>query len=79
MAGEAGELCNVVKKLNRERDGLPGNRLTADELRAELRKEIADVYLYLDLLAQREGIDMAEAIREKFNEVSEKNGFPDRL
>ena len=31
------------------------------------------------LLAQRERIDLAAAIRDKFNEVSERNGFPERL
>lgn len=79
LAGEAGELCNVVKKLNRVRDGLVGNTVSEEELRVELRKEIADVYLYLDLIAQREGINLAEAVREKFNEVSVKNGFPEML
>lgn len=79
MAGEAGELCNVVKKLNRVRDGLPGNTATPLELRKELIKEIADVYLYLDLLAQSEDIDLFQAVKSKFNEVSIKHGFPERL
>lgn len=70
--GELGEAANVAKKLNRARDGIPGNTLSEEELRVELRKEIADVFIYLDLLAQSEGIDLAEAVVSKFNETSEK-------
>lgn len=79
MVGEAGELCNVVKKLNRVEEGLTGNKETEGELRAMLLKEIADVAIYLDLLAASQGIELAEAIVWKFNEVSERNGFPERL
>lgn len=77
--GELGEAANVVKKLNRERDGLAGNDKSADELRAMLGKELADTAIYLDLLAEAAGVDLAQAITDKFNEVSVRNGFPDRL
>ena len=79
MAGEVGELGNVIKKLNRARDGLPGNSLAPDELREMAKKEIADVYIYLDLLAQAMNVDLSSAVREKFNEVSDRNGFPEKL
>lgn len=79
LAGEVGELCDVVKKLNRARDGLRGNKLTPEELNVELAKEIADVFIYLDLLARAAHVDLYAAIRDKFNEVSERNGFPERL
>lgn len=79
MAGEAGEACNIVKKLNRERDGIIGNTKSVDALRADLADEIADTLIYLDLLAAREGIDLAEAVITKFNTVSEKYKFPERL
>ena len=79
LAGEVGELCNVVKKMNRERDGLTGNKETNTQLAAMCADEIADVYLYLDLFAQRMGIDLAEAIKNKFNATSERVGFPERL
>lgn len=79
MAGEVGEVCNVVKKLNRERDGLVGNTVAEDELRSALAAELADTLIYLDLLAARAGIDLAAAVVAKFNKVSEKNGFPERL
>jgi len=79
LSGEVGELGNVIKKLNRNRDGLPGNKETPAELWAMLPKECADVVLYLDLLAQRVGFDLMIAVRDKFNETSQRLGFPERL
>lgn len=78
-SGEMGELGGDIKCLNRCRDGLPGNKKTEAEIRANIPKEIADVIFYLDLLAAREGIDLSAAIRQKFNEVSERVGFPEKL
>lgn len=78
-AGEMGEALNVVKKLNRERDGIAGNTSSVEELKAQLADEIADVAIYLDIMAASEGIDLAEAIARKFNRTSEKVGFPERL
>lgn len=68
MIGEAGEACNAVKKIKR-----------GDGTEAELAKELADVVIYADLLAARAGIDLGKAVREKFNEVSERRGVPHRL
>lgn len=79
LAGEVGEAGNVIKKLNRVRDGMIGNKETPEDLRAALGKELADCYLYLDLLAQAAGVNLADAICKKFNEVSVRNGFPERL
>lgn len=81
MAGEAGEVCNAVKKMRRIECGIQqakGPR-TLDEAIAEIAKEIGDTYLYLDLLAQRLGINMESAVRQTFNRVSEREGFPQRL
>ncbi|MGB1560766.1 MAG: DUF1566 domain-containing protein [Sinimarinibacterium flocculans] len=81
MAGEAGEVCNAVKKLRRIQCGLQqakGPR-TLDEARGEISKEIGDTYLYLDLLAARLGLRIEDCIRETFNRVSEREGFPQRL
>ena len=79
LAGETGELCNIIKKLNRYRDKLIGNREPISELRAELANEIADVFIYLQILSESERIDLYTAIKAKFNAVSEKHGFPERL
>lgn len=72
--GELGEASNVAKKLNRVRDGIPGNRELPEELIDMLADEIADTFIYLDLLAQSQGIDLADAVIDKFNRTSEKIG-----
>lgn len=42
-----------------------------------LASEIADITIYLDLLAQKNGIDIDEAVKEKFNQVSDEMGCPE--
>ena len=83
MQGEAGEAGNVVKKLRRIDLALWGNRKEGDTNReallAKLAAEIADTYLYLDLLATYYGVDIEQAIIAKFNKISVEAGFPERL
>lgn len=85
MAGEAGEVCNAVKKLRRIEDEIanisePNRQIsTRAEAHKKIGEEIADTLIYLDLLAQRVGVDLAAAVIAKYNAVSEKYGFPDRL
>lgn len=77
--GELGEAANIVKKLNRCRDGVPGNTQSEAELRDALADEIADTIVYLDLLAQALGIDLGTAVVCKFNRTSAKLGMPYRI
>lgn len=79
--GELGEACNVAKKLNRLRDGLQGNKIGEDGyvLKQKLADELADTVIYLDLVAQTMGLTLEDCIRNKFNAVSEREGFPERL
>lgn len=77
--GELGEAANVVKKLNRVRDGIPCNKETEAELWAKLREEIADVFIYLDLFASSLGFEMRDIVRAKFNAKSEDIGYPERI
>ena len=80
MCGEAGEAANVVKKWRRHQTGTSTPRdPSVYELRDALADEIADVFLYLNLLAVKADIDMDAAIARKFNVVSERQGFPRRL
>ena len=76
VLGELGEAANVAKKLNRVRDGIPGNKETPDELRDKLRKEIGDAFVYLDLLAQAHGFSICDAAIEVFNAKSREIGYP---
>jgi NTP pyrophosphatase (non-canonical NTP hydrolase) len=75
LAGEVGEACNVIKKLDRERMGIKGSRDTV----AHLAEELADVVICVDLIAAAAGINLDEAIRDKFNATSEKHGFKTRF
>lgn len=70
LAGEVGEACNIIKKARRGDGPLDTNAL-ADEL--------ADALTYLDLLAARAGIDLAEALVRKFNVVSARTLSPIKL
>lgn len=69
LAGEVGELCNFIKKMRRGDTVDPG----------DVEKELADVAIYLDLLAQRLGVNLGDAIIAKFNQSSRKIGSPVRL
>jgi NTP pyrophosphatase (non-canonical NTP hydrolase) len=71
LAGETGEACNIIKKLDREVLGLIGSR--ADP--RALAEELADVIICVDLIAMRLGLDMAEAVKNKFNKTSEQRGL----
>jgi NTP pyrophosphatase (non-canonical NTP hydrolase) len=64
LAGEVGEACNLIKKLRR------GEVVNKDDI----AKELADVVIYSDLLAVQFGIDLGQAVRDKFNEVSARVG-----
>lgn len=79
VAGELGEAANIAKKLNRVRDGIPGNTASEGALRVALREETADVFIYLDLLAQSQGFRLEDAVREKFDATSARIGYPARL
>lgn len=80
MAGEAGEACNVVKKIRRADHGAASPRDPARALLLQqLGAELADTVIYLDLLAQHYGLDLAGHVVAKFNIVSEREGFPERL
>ena len=81
MAGECGEVCNVIKKIRRRETNPDWS--TADgeiNLESQVADELADLVIYADLLAARLGIDLGNAIVHKFNEVSHKQwkgaGYP---
>ena len=79
MAGECGEACNVIKKLNRKRDSIKEKDPSYFLLRQQLAEEIADTVTYAFILAARCGFDMEDIVTKKFNAVSEKHGFSQQL
>ncbi|WP_372394008.1 MazG-like family protein (plasmid) [Azospirillum sp. HJ39] len=72
VAGETGELANLLKKVRR-------GDLSLEEARPSIAKELADVVTYLDLLAMQCGVNLGQATIDKFNEVSARVGSPIRL
>jgi len=72
LAGEVGEACNIVKKIRRGDKTFfeKGKERPLDK--KALADELADVVIYADLLAAAAGIDLGQAIQDKFNEVSDK-------
>lgn len=74
LVGELGEAANVAKKLNRVRDGIAGNKEAEQELVRNLGRELADTFIYLDLLVQSRGMSMAEIVAQTFNAKSDELG-----
>lgn len=75
LAGEAGEAANFGKKLRRRGP----DAVKHEERKKELAKELADVVLYADLCAAYLGVDLAQAVVDKFNEVSDRHGIDMKL
>ena len=89
MQGEAGECGNFIKKLRRLETGTAFPKRGVDDLDENILAkkaglEIADTVIYADLLAQElqrkyGGYPLEELITTKFNAVSRREGFPERL
>jgi NTP pyrophosphatase (non-canonical NTP hydrolase) len=82
LAGEVGELCNMIKKMPRvERGGVDGgSSYTAKDITKERHiEEIGGIAIYLDLLASLLDISLEEAIVDTFNSKSEKYGFREKI
>lgn len=86
MVGEAGEACNAGKKLRRIEEQIanlnddPARQLSDQEKALDkIAEELADTVTYCDLVAQRIGRNLEAEIIKKFNQVSERYGFPERL
>lgn len=65
IAGESGEMCNLIKKV------LRGN-FTLEEKRQEILKELADIICYCDLAMSNLNADTGQEVLKKFNEVSKR-------
>lgn len=77
MAGEVGEACNITKKMDRVLDKIHGNRnddATLEMLSEKLKREIGDVVVYADLLAQHMNFRLEDCVRTAFNEKSQEIG-----
>lgn len=72
VMGELGEAANLNKKVDR-------GDLSMDEARQLIADELADVQIYLDILAYQCGVDLGKATRDKWNRTSAKVGCDIRI
>lgn len=72
VVGEIGEYANLHKKYVR-------GDIDEDVFKFNAGKELADVQIYLDILAFQLGIDLGKVTMDKFNEVSVRVGSPVRV
>ncbi len=69
VIGELGEYANLRKKVER-------GDFTLAKVKEKLGSELADVVIYLDLLAFRLGIDLGQAIMDTWNKKAADLGIP---
>jgi NTP pyrophosphatase (non-canonical NTP hydrolase) len=69
VVGELGEYANLRKKVER-------GDFTFEEAKPMLADELADVIIYLDILAEQLGIDLSMAVMHKWNKTAIKVGCP---
>lgn len=79
LAGEVGELCGAVKEYDRKSTGAADKGMSWSEIQESIAEEIADVISYALLVAERADIDALRAFEGKFNAVSAKRGFPEKV
>ncbi|MCE9618451.1 MAG: hypothetical protein K8R92_00900 [Planctomycetes bacterium] len=82
FGGEAGEALNAGKKHRRilssiqQHGNVPAGLQDAEE---KIMEELADAVIYADLCAARLGKSLGEAVVKKFNAISVREGFPERI
>jgi NTP pyrophosphatase (non-canonical NTP hydrolase) len=72
LTGEVGEAANIIKKTLR-------GDFTLEQARTDIGKELADIQIYLAIVAIVLGIDLGDGTVEKFNEVCVRRGLDMRL
>ena len=71
VLGELGELANLEKKIKRGDFDMDDPAVHA-RVQGDVAREFADIVTYLDIYAMQRGVDLGEATRVKFNEVSRR-------
>lgn len=79
LAGEAGELCNVIKKLARVRLEIVGTTEGEGRLSEMVSDEIGDVVICATLIANHLNLSLEECVVNKFNKTSLKHDLKARL
>jgi NTP pyrophosphatase (non-canonical NTP hydrolase) len=69
LAGEAGEVANIVKKIQRDF----GGEIT-DEIRIKLKDELGDVLWYISACADELGLTLAEIADYNVAKLAKRHG-----
>jgi NTP pyrophosphatase (non-canonical NTP hydrolase) len=68
LAGEAGEVANIVKKIQRDNDGV-----ITDEIRGKLKDELGDVLWYISACADELGLTLNEIAEFNVNKLAKRH------
>ncbi len=69
LAGEAGEVANIVKKISRDFAGV-----ITDEIRGKLKDELGDVLWYISACADELGLTLDEIAAFNVEKLSRRHG-----
>lgn len=68
LAGEAGEVANIVKKIQRDNDGM-----ITDEIRGKLKDELGDVLWYISACADELGLTLNEIAEFNVSKLAKRH------
>ncbi len=68
LAGEAGEVANIVKKIQRDHGGVIN-----EEIRSKLKDELGDVLWYISACADELGLTLAEIADYNVEKLSKRH------
>jgi NTP pyrophosphatase (non-canonical NTP hydrolase) len=69
LAGEAGEVANIVKKIQRDHGGI-----ITDEVRGKLKDELGDVLWYISACADELGMTLSEIAQYNVAKLAKRHG-----
>lgn len=69
LTGEAGEVANVVKKIQRDFGGVIN-----DDIRAKLKDELGDVLWYISACADELGLTLEEIAEYNVEKLAKRHG-----
>jgi NTP pyrophosphatase (non-canonical NTP hydrolase) len=69
LTGEAGEVANIVKKIQRDHGGVIN-----DDIRAKLKNELGDVLWYISACADELGLTLGEIAEFNVNKLAMRHG-----
>ena len=69
LAGEAGEVANIVKKIQRDHGGVLN-----EEIRGKLKDELGDVLWYISACADELRITLQEIAEYNVNKLAKRHG-----